>query len=228
MEFDYPVFLSLHSLTCLIVGLGGVGQRKLGRLLACNPRKIMIVDKCAKENLPAGVHKILRDPRISFHGREFRSADLEGVSLVFACSDSRELNRMISEKCRQRKIFCNSITDPQNGNFIIPGRSTGANLSVALSTNGGSPALTRHLMRELDDWISDNEKFAAFMAALRPHVLKEGLSAKKRAAIFNSIVRSPLKDMIGRGRFADCKDLILTSFPSNISKIMVRALDDLS
>ena len=171
MEFDYPVFLSLSSLTCLIVGIGSVGQRKLGRLLQSDPDRIRIVDKCDKENLRADVQKLLQDPRILYHGREFMPADLEGVALVFACSDSRELNCQISEKCREKKILCNSITDPQNGTFIVPGITTGPHLTVALSTGGGSPALTRRLMRELDVWRADYEKFAAFMAALRPHVL---------------------------------------------------------
>lgn len=228
MDNFYPVFISLDGLTCLIVGMGNVGFRKLKRLLECNPARIIIVDKCPEENLAGDARNLLKDHRVFFCCRSFKEDDLNGVTLVFACTNDPEHNLLIAGLCKSKKILCNCITDPVHGNFIIPGIARSSQLTVCLSTNGGSPALTRLLMSELNDWLLKNDKFAVFLARSRPHIMGWDMNNAERVQLFNAIARSPLREWINDDRLDECREWLLKTLPEKQSHILAGMLDDLS
>ena len=82
--------------------------------------------------------------------RAFEFADLDGVFMVIAATNSRELNAAIFNEARQRNILCNVVDDPEYCDFYYPAVVRRGDLQLAISTNGQSPALAQRIRRELE------------------------------------------------------------------------------
>jgi len=69
----YPVFLNLRGKTCLVVGAGQVGQRKILRLLESRPDRLFIVDPWLSEDLAS---TFAAQDNVTVLRRDFRPQDL--------------------------------------------------------------------------------------------------------------------------------------------------------
>ena len=135
----YPIFMDLSASRCLIVGAGGVGVRKLESLLRARPLEILVVDPS-----PAPVClQLATHPRVVLAKRMFMPDDCNDRTLVFAATGSREVNAAVAACCAKRGILCNIADNKEESSFIVPACIEHKNLSLAISTHGGSPALSR-------------------------------------------------------------------------------------
>ena len=82
----YPVFLELSGQSCLVVGAGAVGCRKIASLLECPIERLRVVDLAEPDT---NLQVLLEDERVSFTKRSFTPSDVEGCALVFAATSSR-------------------------------------------------------------------------------------------------------------------------------------------
>lgn len=129
----YPVFLNLSGSTCLVVGAGSVGCRKIASLLACDPARIKVLDLAAPgETLQA----MLEDSRLAYEQRPFTPADVEGCTLVFAATSDRRTNAAVADACTERGIACNCADAPKESTFIVPAHIEQGTISIAVSTGG--------------------------------------------------------------------------------------------
>ena len=87
---------------------------------------------------------------ITWEARAFNSADLDGVFLVIAATNSRDVNAAIFREAGQRNILCNVVDDPEYCDFYYPAVVRRGELQLAISTNGHSPALAQRIRRELE------------------------------------------------------------------------------
>ncbi|MBO4317201.1 MAG: bifunctional precorrin-2 dehydrogenase/sirohydrochlorin ferrochelatase [Mailhella sp.] len=214
MEY-YPLFLDLRGTSCLIVGFGGVGARKLGTLLRCGAGSVTVLDPGTDErgfaeraggSVPCGVR---------FEKRRFLPSDLDGMGLVFAVSSDKEENSLVAALCRQKGIPCNSATAPEEGTFVVPASVRSGRLTLAVSTGGTSPALARAMREELED--AAGARYAPYlelMCALRPILLKSG-TPSGRAGIFRALAE--------RGRRTRIMD-ILERFDAGSSAALLRSV----
>ncbi len=89
-------------------------------------------------------------PFVTVQRRAFEEADVTAVpawSLIFACTNVREVNRRIGELARARNIPV-VVTDRQaESTFFTPATIRDGDLAVAVSTGGASPALAK-MIRE--------------------------------------------------------------------------------
>ena len=146
----YPVFLDLSGQTCLVVGAGGVGCRKIATLLGCPIRHIRVIDLAEPD---ANLQVMLEDERVSYTQRPFTTSDVDGCALVFAATSNRETNGAVAKACAERGILCNCADAPKDSSFIVPAHVEQGNISIALSTSGGSPALARKIRNDLEAWL---------------------------------------------------------------------------
>lgn len=138
----YPLEIDLHDRPVLMVGAGPVAARKLPELLACGARVTVV----APEVSPAVQHLL---PGLVLHRRAFAPADVEGMTLVFACTNLPDVNTAVADACRARGIPCNRADRAKQGTFIVPGVVRRGGVTISVSTSGQVPALTRHLKRRL-------------------------------------------------------------------------------
>ncbi len=194
----FPMFMKLEGRPCLVVGAGTIGEPKISSLIAAGASTRVIALKATAE-----VEEWARTGSIAWEARAFEFADLDGVFMVIAATNARELNAAIFKEARQRNILCNVVDDPEYCDFYYPAVVRRGDLQLAISTNGQSPALAQRIRRELEiqfgpeygEWLDQLGKIRQqlFASKMNPeerrHLLHELASSaafeEARAAGFN-------------------------------------------
>ncbi len=181
----YPVYLDLRDKSCLVVGAGRVGVRKISTLLGCGVKRLLAVDPGAPSQSLAA---LLDHPALTHERRAFKPDDLKGMFLVIASTDNADLNRSISRLCQERNIMCNIVDQPELCNCILPAVLTRGDLAIAVSTGGTSPALAKKIRQRLSRAFGQEyADFLDLMGRLRPLVIGLGRGADVNADIFRSL-----------------------------------------
>jgi precorrin-2 dehydrogenase/sirohydrochlorin ferrochelatase len=141
----FPMFMKLEGRPCLVVGAGTVGEPKIGSLVVAGA-SVRVVSLGAT----AAVQAWAKAGAITWEERAFDADDLNGVFLVIAATNSREVNIAIFREARQRNILCNVVDDPEYCDFYYPAVVRRGDFQLAISTNGHSPALAQRIRRELE------------------------------------------------------------------------------
>ncbi len=202
----YPIFVNLARKKCLVVGAGQVGKRKIATLASCGADEVLVLDIDPQN---AECAEIRDNPTVRFECRKFRHEDLDGRFIVIASTSNEDLNWEISRECERRGILCNIVDQPEKCSFIVPALYTQGDLTMAVSTGGGSPALARKIRKGLHAFFgSEYGAFLTLMGKLRPMVLALDMDTEVNSDLFRSIVDSPLMDALGR-KDADEAETIL-------------------
>jgi precorrin-2 dehydrogenase/sirohydrochlorin ferrochelatase len=200
----YPIFLDIKGRSCLVVGGGSVGTRKVERLLECGAL-VTIVGIQVSQTLK----RLSKENLITLNIRAYKSSDLDGRFLIIGATNDEQLNQQLSMDAEKRNMLCNIADRPAACNFILPSIIQQGDLVMAISTSGKSPAFAKKLRKDLE--MQFDEAYAVFldlMGAIRNHLLKEAHAPEQHKPIFNKIIHSNILDMI-KARNVDAIDAIL-------------------
>ena len=223
----YPLFLNLEACSCLVVGAGAVGTRKILGLLAAEPRSILVIDP----NPDAFFYTTPEagDSRVTLCKRPFYPDDVRGMHLVFAATDKREINRIVSATCKESGILCNVGDSRHESSFLVPASIQQGQIHLALSTEGSSPALAKRIREELEVWIDGRyDTLAELLRRLRPLVLAMGYETGQNTHLFRSLVSSPLADLLRQRDKDACVALLRGLLPERLHPHIMELLHDLA
>ena len=131
--FDYPVFLNLADVDVLVVGGGRIGLRKVEGLAAAGARVRLVAPEVAAT--------FDRSLVIEHRRRPYRPVDLDGVRLVITATGVPSVDDMVSAQANTAGLWVNAADRPEHCSFILPAIARAAPLTVAVSSDGASPAL---------------------------------------------------------------------------------------
>jgi precorrin-2 dehydrogenase/sirohydrochlorin ferrochelatase len=191
----YPMMVDLTGRRCLVVGGGRVAERKVALLLDCGA-SVEVVSPATTPKLAA----LASAGTIRLARRSVRSEDLPGAFLVFVATNDPEANRAVSAEAREAGGLVNAADAPEACSFLVPSAVRRGDLTIAISTGGGSPALAAKLRQRLEETIGP--EYEAFLAALRDlrTQARETISdPAERRAIYRRAVDSELFDHAARG-----------------------------
>lgn len=148
----FPVNVMLEGRTALVVGGGRVGLRKVELLLDSGCAIRLVCPDCVPE-----LTELSAAGRINHLPRDFEPSDLDGVSIVFACTDDRHANRTVLEAARAVKVpCCCADGNWADGDFVTPAIARSGDFLLAVSTNGRScrqaKMMKNRLVRQLASW----------------------------------------------------------------------------
>ncbi|MEM9464914.1 MAG: bifunctional precorrin-2 dehydrogenase/sirohydrochlorin ferrochelatase [Actinomycetota bacterium] len=196
----YPVMLDLRGALCLVVGGGHVARHKIAGLLNAGAT-VEVVAPWIHPEIEA-----LEGP-VHLRRRRVRRRDLGGMHLVITCTDDPVVNARVAAEARDRRIWVNSADDPVNCSFTLPSVARQGDLSVMVSTNGRSPALSKWLRRrfegEFDETWSELLDVLAEVRAEARHRLGTSELTGWDAALDESLL-----DLVRSGRSDDAIDTI--------------------
>ncbi len=209
----YPIFLNLKGKTVLVVGGGMVAERKVRTLLEYGA-DIRLV---SRETAP-GLKEMSGTGKITYAGPCFEEKHLDGIFLVFAATNDKDLNHRISRIAQSKGILVNAVDQPADCNFIIPAIVRKGDLQIAVSTSGRSPAFAKVMKKRLDYEFGDEyQVFLELMGNIRKEVLSKELPQNINMGIFNRIVQSGIPDLIRKGDWKRIRTILEELLPGDVS-----------
>jgi siroheme synthase-like protein len=185
----YPLFLKLSGRRVLVVGAGPVAERKIVSLLQAGAEVIVVAPKATAE-----VRRLAKEGAVAWHARPFEADDARGAWLIVAATSDADVQRRAAAAASAREVFVLAVDDVANATAYSGAIVRKPPFTVAISSSGETPALTR-LLREIiehvlpgDDWVQDAKR-------LRASWLKAGTPPADR---FGELVRA----FAARGRGA--------------------------
>lgn len=192
----FPICLDLAGRRCTVIGGGRVADRKIRALLDCGGDVTVI-----SPELTPDLRGLAREGKIVWRARCYEDGDLAGAFLVIAATDDRATQEEVRREAEERSILLNVADVPELCNFILPATVRRGDLTVAVSTGGGSPALARRLRRELESRFGpEYETLVDIMAALRPFVLAAGGDCAANRELFSRLLHDDILAWIRDGR----------------------------
>jgi uroporphyrin-III C-methyltransferase / precorrin-2 dehydrogenase / sirohydrochlorin ferrochelatase len=149
----FPLFLRLAGKDVLVVGGGTVAERKIADLHAAGAAvRVVAVD------VTTGIRD-LANAGVRLSERAFDEKDLDGAWLVVAATDQPDVQARVCSAADRARVFSIAVDDPPNGSAYSASTLRRGPFTVAISSTGEAPALSR-LLREVleqalpaEDWI---------------------------------------------------------------------------
>ena len=212
MDF-LPIFANVRNKTCLVVGGGSVAARKAGVLLEAGA-KVRVVAPEIDASLKAHKH-------VEAIVARFEPQHLDGITLVIAATNDREVNRQVSELAQARNLPVNVVDDPELCSFIMPAILDRSPLMVAFSSGGASPVLTRMLRGKLETLIPHNySRLAAFAERFRESVKQRITDPAKRRIFWENVFEGVVSEKVLTGDEHSAEAMLqqMLSSEDNISR----------
>jgi uroporphyrin-III C-methyltransferase/precorrin-2 dehydrogenase/sirohydrochlorin ferrochelatase len=187
-----PVFHNVKGKPCLVVGGGDVAKRKAGVLLEAGARVSVVApeidDELSKQD---GIEAVFA---------RFEAKHLDGMTLVIAATNDREVNKQVSALAQNRSIPVNVVDDPELCSFIMPAILDRSPLMIAFSSGGASPVLTRMMRGKLETVIPQNySRLAAFAERFRELVKTRVTNPPKRRIFWENVFEGVVAEKVLTG-----------------------------
>jgi precorrin-2 dehydrogenase/sirohydrochlorin ferrochelatase len=161
----YPVFLNLRNKKCVVIGGGRVAERKTRQLLQAGADITLI-----SPGLTPGLDKLVLADRVRHKRRSYRNGDTKNAYLVIAATSSEHLNGAIANNAPG---LANAVDMPDFCSFIMPSVLRKGPLTIAVSSSGISPALSKTLRKDLEACIPATlPAYLAYLKKIRPKIMK--------------------------------------------------------
>lgn len=181
----FPFFTDIKDKSCLIVGGAYLVLEKAERLLPYEVKIDVIIDD---ENNDEDSLSEIKKIDVTILKEKFDIAMLENYEFVVICSSDINLNKIIADECKNRRIPVNSVDDVENCTFIFPALIKKGKLSIGISSSGASPFMTRYIKAKLSEIIPDNtEELLERLDSLRPYVKENVPNESQRKSLFKRI-----------------------------------------
>jgi precorrin-2 dehydrogenase/sirohydrochlorin ferrochelatase len=204
MKRYYPINLDVRDRSCLVVGGGGVGERKVRTLLDCGAL-VTVVTTEATEYL----EKLASAGDIELKMKGYEQDDLQDRFLVIGATDNEALNKQISKDANECGLLCNIADRPEACNFVLPAIVRQGDLLIAISTSNKSPAVARRTRKILQgEFGPEYAVLLNLMGAIRQKMLAQSKSPEVHKQLFERLLDEGLLEMIREDRIEDVDHLL--------------------
>ena len=192
----YPVNLDVRGKKCLVVGGGKVALQKVKGLLRARAFPTVVAPRLAGELITLGSHRKVRLIRDGF-----RMKYLKGHFLAIAATDDRQVNSKIAALCRRRNLLVNAVDQPVDCTFTVPSVFRRGPLTIAIATNGASPALSKKIRQDLEKiYGREFGKFLSLLARVRKEAIRRIPSQRLRKKLFEKVIASDALALVRKGK----------------------------
>jgi siroheme synthase-like protein len=159
-----PVGLKLEGLPCLVVGGGDEAERRAAALVEAGARVRVVSD-----TVTPALSKLGADGRLELSQRAFADSDFDGVWLAVLSDRDGALAERMGRLAREQRVFFCAVDQPAHSTFSHLALARSGPVTLAVSTNGTAPALSRRLREELERVLGQSRlgEFAERLARLR-------------------------------------------------------------
>jgi precorrin-2 dehydrogenase / sirohydrochlorin ferrochelatase len=194
----YPVTLRLDGRSCLVVGGGRVAAAKAAGLVAAGAAVTMVAPEVDPE---------VRALSVEVVERPYRPSDLDGRWLVLTATGLPSVDGAVHADGESLGVWVNAADDPEHCSFTLPAVVRRGPVSVAVATDGRSPALASWLRRRLEVEIGpEYETLARLLADQRDDLRSAGTSTE--GLPWQAALDAGLVDLVRDGREDEAQELL--------------------
>lgn len=195
----YNIAIDIRHRKCVVVGGGKIAFRKAKKLCEAGATVLVV----SPTFIPDFTTE-LSNYTIQLVEDVYRKEYLKDAFLAFATTSEPEINENICEDAKELGIWINSANGIDYGNFIIPATCKQGILKVSITTEGLSPALSKHLRRHFQEKIKKiEEQLLDDIVLLRKEMVAEKNDTRKGE--LQTIIEDKAKEIV---RIIDDKNKI--------------------
>lgn len=142
-----PLLINLHDRNILIVG-GGKAALLKAKGISRFTSKVTILAPYILDELLGYPFRFIR--------KEYEETDIDNFFMVYACTDSKELNEQIGLECERKNILYSICDNPSTSSFATPAIYKKNNITISVGTNGNSPTLAIFIRNQIQQLIENN------------------------------------------------------------------------
>lgn len=192
----FPVQLNVRGRVCVIIGAGTVAARKAVSLLECGAWVTII----APDGVDA-IYHLAEEGRIAWRREAYDAGCLAGAFLLFAATDSRAVNAQAMHDAQAQNILACDVSAPDTSDFVSPSVLRRGDLTLTISTGGGSPTLAAVVREDLaaqfgPEW----ELLTQTIGGLRADIQGIGNDRARRQAVRRILADTQVRAMLAQGR----------------------------
>jgi len=187
----YPAYLNLIGKKAVVVGGGRVAERKILSLLKAGS-KITVISP----EITGRIEKEKASGNLKHFKRRYRKGDLDDAFLVIAATDSLSTNEKVSGDA---PCLVNVVDTPKLCNFLVPSTVNRGPLTIAISTSGVSPALSKSIRKELEKSFGPEiARYLALLSKVRADALETISDTKKRGRFLKALASDKMLLLLRR------------------------------
>ncbi|MGH1427690.1 MAG: siroheme synthase CysG [Arenicella sp.] len=207
---NYPIFVDLQNQPCLVVGGGEIAARKIRLQLAAGAKITVIspeLSQTVRQEMLSNIRHI---------DREFRESDIGDYRLITAATDNPEVNHLVSKLSQARNIPVNVVDQPELCSFITPSIVDRGVVTIAISSGGGAPVMTRNLRGKIESVIPSNYSLLAQAMQDNREKAKEIFQDEDdRRRFWDKVFQGDVAELFLSGREAQGQKALENAFASS-------------
>lgn len=186
-----PIQLDIAGRRVLVIGGGRVASRKIKALRDCGALVTVVS--------PAFCSGVARLKGITRVRRGYRRSDLCGVALAVSAAGPAEVNRRAYRDALAAGLPINVVDQPELCTFIMPAILRRGDLTITVSTGGGSPALAKRIRDLLAEMVGPEfGEHVALLRQMRALVRRAPLSLDQRGQLLRAMAEDGVRERLRR------------------------------
>lgn len=191
----FPIQLNVRGRVCVIVGAGNVAARKTVSLLECEA----VVTVVAPDAVDA-IQALASEGRITWRRETYDAGHLTGAFMLFAATDSKAVNAQVMQDAQALGILACDVSTPEDGDFVSLAVLRRGDLTLTVSTGGGSPTLAAIVREDLaahygPEW----EQITGIISSLRTDIQTIGDERARRRAVRRILADEQVRALLAQG-----------------------------
>jgi siroheme synthase-like protein len=170
MPPGYPIVLRPAGWPCLVVGGGHVALRKIGSLLESGASITVVAPQ---------VIEAICELDVVIVRRKYLPGDLEGMRLAISATGDPEVDGAVYADGERSGVLVNAADDPEHCAFTLPALVRHGVVTVAVSTDGATPAFATWLRDRFAAALTDDlGELIELVAGARTTIRAQGVGTE--------------------------------------------------
>src|SRR5437660_1717570 len=185
--------LDIRDRLGIVVGGDAIAAEKARVLSSCGARvRVLGLEFCVE------LQVLAERGQVTLCQKVYESGDLAEAFVVVAVTTDPQVIQTLWQETYQRGQLLNIVDVPKYCSFILPSVLRRGQLTIAVSTEGASPSLSKRIRQQLEEYFPPSYGIYMRLAALaRTYLRQQGVSYEKRDDFFEDYFTSPILSLLG-------------------------------
>jgi len=199
-----PIFIKLTQQPVLVVGGGSIATRKVALMREAGASVTVVSPDLSHE-----LTQLLDVGKIQYTPQHY-AVDVLNTPwrLVIAATNDEVVNAQVSDDCEARNLLVNVVDTPAKCRFIMPAIVERGPITIAVSSGGQSPVLTRLLKTKIEALVPQSYTRLAHLAAHYRQAVKATFAPSLRRHFWEKMLTGHWSEAVLSGQEAQADTIM--------------------